>query len=134
MPKPKPEFNGKPAIIRHELVLGRSERELLSGAIAAYQVNKISTPIVALMSDVSAMYVLATVVELFGKDIEWLPTIADAPEGLEWLADQAAEYNAYRDQARATPEGEDRPAPTTIGGAWYNLMNPNWSGFFSRFV
>jgi len=86
------------------------------------------------MSDVSAMYVLATIVELFGKDIEWLPTIADVPEGLEWLADQAAEYNAYRAQARATPEGEDRPKPTTLGAAWYNLMNPNWGGFFGNFV
>ena len=129
MPKVKPD-----QVIRHEIVLGRADRELLSGAVAAYQVNRISTPLVALMSDVSAMYVLATIVELFGKDIEWLPTIADVPEGLEWLADQAAEYNAYRAQAQANPEGEDRPKPTTLGAAWYNLMNPNWSGFFSNFV
>jgi len=129
MPKVKPDN-----VIRHEIVLGRADRELLSGAVAAYQVNRISTPLVALMSDVSAMYVLATIVELFGKDIEWLPTIADVPEGLEWLADQAAEYNAYRAQAQATPEGEDRPKPTTLGAAWYNLMNPNWGGFFGNFV
>jgi len=129
MPKVKPD-----QVIRHEIVLGRADRELLSGAVAAYQVNRISTPLVALMSDVSAMYVLATIVELFGKDIEWLPTIADVPEGLEWLADQAAEYNAYRAQARATPEGEDRPKPTTLGAVWYNLMNPNWGGFFGNFV
>ena len=95
MPKVKPE-----SVIRHEIVLGRADRQLLAGAVAAYQVNRISTPLVALMSDVSAMYVLATIVELFGKDIEWLPTIADVPEGLEWLADQAAEYNAYRAQAK----------------------------------
>ena len=50
MPKPKPD-----QVIRHEIVLGRSERELIEGALVAYQVNKISTPLVALISDVSAM-------------------------------------------------------------------------------
>ena len=81
MPKVKPE-----SVIRHEIVLGRADRELLAGAVAAYQVNRISTPLVALLSDVSAMYIVATIIELFGKDIEWLPTLADVPEGLEWVA------------------------------------------------
>ena len=129
MPKVKPD-----QVIRHEIVLGRADRELLSGAVAAYQVNRISTPLVALLSDVSAMYIVATIIELFGKDIEWLPTLADVPEGLEWVAAYAAEYNAWRAQVKATPEGEDRPKPTTVGAVWYNLMNPNWGGFFSNFV
>jgi len=50
MPKPKPD-----QVIRHEIVLGRSERELISDGLLAYQVNRISTPLVALISDVSAM-------------------------------------------------------------------------------
>ena len=129
MPKVKPE-----SVIRHEIVLGRADRELLSGAVAAYQVNRISTPLVALLSDVSAMYIITTIIELYGKDIPWLPTLADVPEGLEWLVEQAAEYNAYRAQANATPEGEDRPKPTNAGSVWYNLMNPNWGGFFGNFV
>lgn len=50
MPKPKPD-----QVIRHEIVFGRSERELIEGALVAYQVNKIATPTVALISDISAM-------------------------------------------------------------------------------
>ena len=45
MPKPKPD-----QVIRHEIVLGRSERELISDGLLAYQVNRISTPLVALIS------------------------------------------------------------------------------------
>ena len=50
MPKPKPD-----QVIRHEIVLGRSERELISDGLMAYQINRISTPLVALLSDASAM-------------------------------------------------------------------------------
>ena len=55
MPKPKPD-----QVIRHEIVLGRSERELIEGALVAYQVNRIATPTVALLSDVSAMSIVLT--------------------------------------------------------------------------
>ncbi len=57
MPKPKPD-----QVIRHEIVLGRSERELIEGALVAYQVNKISTPLVALISDVSAMTLIFSII------------------------------------------------------------------------
>jgi len=50
MPKPKPD-----QVVRHEIVLGRAERELISDGLLAYQVNRISTPLVALLSDASAM-------------------------------------------------------------------------------
>lgn len=55
MPKPKPD-----QVVRHEIVLGRSERDLLEGALVAYQINRISTPLVALLSDVSAMTIVFT--------------------------------------------------------------------------
>ena len=55
MPKPKPD-----QVIRHEIVLGRSERELIEGALVAYQINRIATPTVALLSDVSAMSIVLT--------------------------------------------------------------------------
>ena len=55
MPKPKPDN-----VVRHEIVFGRSERDLLEGALIAYQVNRISTPLVALLSDVSAMTIVFT--------------------------------------------------------------------------
>ena len=59
MPKPKPD-----QVIRHEIVLGRSERELIEGALVAYQVNKISTPLVALLSDNSAMAIILSIIGL----------------------------------------------------------------------
>ena len=48
MPKPKPT-----EVIRHEIVLGRSERDLLEGGLMAYGFNRVATPIVAGLSDVS---------------------------------------------------------------------------------
>ena len=56
VPKPKPDN-----IIRHEIVLGRSERELLDTLVTANTANKILTPLVAGMSDVTfvAMVILA---------------------------------------------------------------------------
>ena len=53
MPKPKPD-----QVIRHEIVFGRSERDLIEGALVAYQVNRIATPAVALISDISAMAIV----------------------------------------------------------------------------
>ena len=57
MPKPKPD-----QVIRHEIVFGRSERELIEGALVAYQVNKVATPLVALISDVSAMTFIFSII------------------------------------------------------------------------
>jgi len=67
MPKVKPDN-----VVRHEIVLGRADRELLEGAIAAYQVNKISTPLVALLSDASALLALAAILEATGI-IDFIP-------------------------------------------------------------
>ena len=61
MPKPKPD-----QVIRHELVLGRSEREMLREATTAYEVNQIATPIVNLMNDVTGMTVLLSLIAAVG--------------------------------------------------------------------
>ena len=61
MPKPKPDN-----IIRHEVVLGRTEREMLDTLVTANAANKVMTPLVALMSDTSGMLVLLTILEVFG--------------------------------------------------------------------
>ena len=50
MPKPKPDN-----VVRHEIVLGRSEREMLRDAFTAYQVNKVAVPFVSAVSDISFM-------------------------------------------------------------------------------
>ena len=61
MPKVKPD-----QVVRHEIVLGRVEREMLDTVITANAANKVMTPLVSLMSDASAMLVLLSILEVFG--------------------------------------------------------------------
>ena len=51
MPKPKPT-----QVIRHEIGLTRDMREMVEGVVGAYQFNRVSTPIVAALSDVSFLF------------------------------------------------------------------------------
>tara|TARA_Y100001938_G_scaffold97801_1_gene133924 strand:+ start:427 stop:837 length:411 start_codon:yes stop_codon:yes gene_type:complete len=61
MPKPKPT-----EVIRHEIVLGRSERDLLEGALMAYGFNRVATPIVAGLSDISFTVTVAGILAAIG--------------------------------------------------------------------
>lgn len=60
MPKPKPT-----QVVRHEIVLGRSEKEMLEGVIGAYQFNRVSSPIVAAFSDVSFLIAVGTLLAAY---------------------------------------------------------------------
>ena len=91
MPKPKPD-----QVIRHEIVLGRSERELISDGLLAYQVNRISTPLVALISDVSAMsLILGGLATYYGFKFD-LGTRA-YESGLDIYNDWLIQYNAWKE-------------------------------------
>ena len=62
MPKPKPDN-----IIRHELVLGRSERELLDTLVTANAATKVVIqPLVALLSDPQALIAIFAILEGLG--------------------------------------------------------------------
>lgn len=61
MPKPKPT-----EVIRHEVVLGRSERDLLEGALMAYGFNRVATPIVSGLSDISFVVTVAGILAALG--------------------------------------------------------------------
>ena len=61
MPKPKPD-----QIVRHELVMGRADRELIGGAVAAYQINQVTEPIVEILKDASALLAIAGLLEALG--------------------------------------------------------------------
>jgi hypothetical protein len=61
MPKPKPD-----EVIRHEVVLGRSERDLLSGMAAAYEINRVLDPFVEILKDASALLAIAGILEALG--------------------------------------------------------------------
>ena len=56
MPKPKPDN-----IVRHEIVLGRSERELLDTATTAYTANRVLSPLTELLSSNAGLLLVATV-------------------------------------------------------------------------
>ncbi len=93
MPKPKPD-----QVIRHEVVLGRSERELLRNAAEAYTFNKVSTPIVVGLSDVTFTATIAlllggllgSMIDRMGLDVDWREITADmTPEQVhDWLESQ----------------------------------------------
>lgn len=56
MPKPKPDN-----IVRHELVLGRAERELLDTATTAYTANRIMSPLTNLLSSNAGLLLVSGV-------------------------------------------------------------------------
>ena len=102
MPKPKPD-----QVIRHEIVFGRSELELIEGALVAYQVNRIATPTVALLSDVSAMSIVLTALGTYLGFKYSIGSLAiDTVQ--ELINDFQNQYEAYK----LTPEYQ---AAQTIG-------------------
>lgn len=91
MPKPKPD-----QVIRHEIVLGRSERELISDGLLAYQVNRISTPLVALLSDASAMgLILGGIATYYGFKFDVGTRAYES--GLDLFNDWKVQYDAYKE-------------------------------------
>tara|TARA_Y100000996_G_scaffold402826_1_gene375189 strand:+ start:923 stop:1375 length:453 start_codon:yes stop_codon:yes gene_type:complete len=91
MPKPKPDN-----IVRHEIVLGRSERQLIEDGLLAYQINRISTPLVALLSDASAMgLIFAGLGTYYGFKFDIIPNAAQSTADL---------YNNFKAQYDAAKE------------------------------
>ena len=54
MPKPKPT-----QVIRHEIILGRREFEMIETLSAAISINKVSEPIVEILKDGTALLAVA---------------------------------------------------------------------------
>ena len=118
MPKPKPD-----QVIRYEVVLGSTERQVLKDIRSAYVFNRVSAPMVDLAEDVlTSPRALATFLTFLGMffDIPYFPDATD-------LAQFSEQYQAGKAKAEATPEGADRPPPTSFGEAFYNIRNPNFS-------
>lgn len=65
---PRLPVDGK-KVVEHRITFGTKEREFIEGAIAAYQFNRVTTPIVAGMSDVSFMVVLAGILTAIYPEI-----------------------------------------------------------------
>lgn len=91
MPKPKPD-----QVIRHEIVFGRSERQLIEDGLLAYQVNKISTPLVALLSDASAMgLILGGIATYYGFKFDVGTRAYES--GLDLFNDWKVQYDAWKE-------------------------------------
>jgi hypothetical protein len=107
MPKVKPD-----QVIRHEIVFGRSERELIEGALVAYQVNKIATPAVALISDISAMtLIFSAIAGYLGWEFIISPGI-DTADGI--YSEFMRQYNVNK---KATIEAAEDVAVNWAGTA-----------------
>jgi len=101
MPKPKPDQT-----IRHEIVLSRPDRELLSDVVVAYQINKVATPLVSLVSDASAMTLILGILEAYGV-IDLIPATVyeQLKEGM--YDSYKAGMDAFRDAVDLEPQMEE---------------------------
>ena len=66
-------------VVIHRIELGGKERELAEGVVAAFQFNRLATPVVAGMSDVSFMVTLGAILAIWFPEII-LPTGAPTIE------------------------------------------------------
>ncbi len=93
MPKVPPN-----EVIRHEIVLGKAERELMRNTLEAYQFNRYADPIVKGLSDVTFTVTVAAILAFFlgkaldelGLDPDWRDLTKDmTPEQIsDWLETQ----------------------------------------------
>ena len=121
LPKPKPD-----QVIRFEVVLGSVEREIVRDLRTAYAFNKISNPLITMVDEMGlwtkegmALFLLL-VSAIFDVDIPWFPDVTD-------MEQVKNDFDEYRRNNADTPPGEDRIPPSNLGGAIYNLRNPNWN-------
>ena len=115
MPKPKPD-----QVVRHEIVLGRSERELISDGLLAYQINRVSTPLVALLSDASAMgLIFAGLGTYYGFKFDIIPNAAQSTADL--YNDFKVQYDAAK---QAAGDIQDDPLGSLIGLIGSLIPNP----------
>ncbi len=83
-------------VIEHRITFGKHERKLLEQVSTGYTFNKVTTPIVAGMSDVSFMVVLASLLALVGWKIE-IPQLTGVPGELQAIIDAIkAEYERLK--------------------------------------
>ena len=92
MPKPKPHN-----IIRHEIVLGRTERAMLDPIIASLSFKNMAEPIVEILKDATALFALAGILEAAGV-IDYIPNDLkqEIIDGVYETVDEAMEAIEHR--------------------------------------
>lgn len=93
MPKPKPD-----KVIRHEIILGRSEKEMLDGWIGSMQFKNIATPAVDLMNDVTGTITFLSLIAALGLTGASFTFLVSEELSVQGLIDS---FVSQRDQAIA---------------------------------
>lgn len=120
----------------HRIELGGKERELAESALAAFQFNRVASPIVAGMSDVSFMVTLGAILTIWFPDIV-IPAGATSIDEVTTAIDTGirAGYDRTREERLANRAASQNPDSTLddatgpldfLGRLYYNLTNPNW--------
>lgn len=131
MPKPKPD-----QVIRHEIVLGRSERELIRDAQTLYAIKNVSNIGVEILKDATALAAFWILVSRFFPGLNFVfPPGSDSTTILDSAVNQ---YNSWEQQRRE--EGRYEEAASSLFGGIFNLLtnlvrpftNPPEFGTFDR--
>ena len=91
MPKPKPDN-----VVRHEIVLGRAEREIIRDAQVAYSINRITSPFTGMstagfaLTGATLLFLIDYVLDHVGMDPNWREIVEDmTPDQVnDWLETQ----------------------------------------------
>jgi len=110
-------------VIEYRISLQDKEREILESAIGAYQVNRIMTPIVTLMNDVTGMVVFLTIIAALGVTGVTFTFLTAMLVGDFTISDAIDQFATQRQQAIAAG------AAVGIGG----LSNPLTAWFITTF-
>jgi len=81
---PRLPVDGK-KVIEHRITFGTKERELLDNVATSYSINKVATPLVALISDISALAFLTSIYIGFKLGRPALNLMKDSYESVEEL-------------------------------------------------
>jgi|TARA_R110000822_G_scaffold256566_1_gene382350 hypothetical protein len=101
-------------VVEHRITLGQKEREMIDTAVAGYTFNKVATPMVALLSDVSALTTLALAYGYWKYGEEFIVFMADSYDSLSALVSDLFAYPQF--------------FPDLAGAAVGGIPNAQYSG------
>ena len=110
MPKPKPD-----QVIRYEVVLGSTERQILKDMRSAYVFNRAASPVVDLAEDIlTSPRALATFLTFLGMffDVPYFPDFTDLKQFQE-------DYMKGKDKDLSNPKGRRSPRPRE---SWRSIL------------
>ena len=98
-------------VVIHRIEFGGKERELLEGATAAWQFNRVASPIIAALSDVSFLVFVGGVLAAykFIDEDDWklslVLTMKPAPQPQKWPPESREPMNLQRGKRERLESG-----------------------------